>query len=342
MMHVSRWLLAKEGRAVVDADQVGAVRESARRVVRELGFLDQTLAATPYAPSTVHALIEIDRAPGITAAELAEVLLLDRSTVSRLLRKLADAGEVRDDLPAADRRQKALGLTDTGQRTVAAIHDYGAAQVKDAFAYLSEGARDTVQDGLGLYADALASKREQRPIPGRGSGITIEEQLRPGDIGQVVALHAREYQQISGFGVEFEALVARDLADFVALDHPDSRIWIARAPHGTVLGSIAIDLSGGLDDAHLRWFLLSSEARGTGLGGRLLNTAVAYADSRGVRTTVLWTFQGLDTARAMYEKHGFVLTLEQPGNRWGSTVVEQQFRRATPRSDQIAEPPAGG
>ena len=53
----------------------------------------------------MHALIEIDDAPGVTAAELAEALLLDRTTLSRLLRKLIDAGEVREDQGAEDRRK---------------------------------------------------------------------------------------------------------------------------------------------------------------------------------------------------------------------------------------------
>lgn len=307
--------------------RVSTVRADSRRMVRELGFLDQTLAATPHPPSAVHALIEIDRSPGITAAELAEALLLDRSTVSRMLRKLTDAGEIRDDAPAADRRQKALMLTEAGQRTVAAIHDYGTAQVQEAFTYLPERDRSMVARGIGLYADALMQHRKQAPVPAPGAGIELDAQLRPGDVGQIVALHAREYEKIAGFGIEFEALVARDLGDFVSLDHPDSRIWIARDADGTVLGSIAMDLSHGADDTHLRWFLLSPDARGTGLGRRLLNAAIEHADAHGVRTTVLWTFQGLDTARAMYEKHGFSLTLEQIGERWGSTVTEQEFRR---------------
>lgn len=314
-------------------EQVKAVRADSRRMVRELGFLDQSLAATTLSPSMVHALIEIDQTPGTTAAELADVLLLDRSTVSRMLRKLSEAGEIRDDAPAADRRQKALILTDTGKRTVAAIHDYGTNQVHTAFTYLPASQREAVAQGLHLYADALQRARSQDPVPDHAGEIEISTQLKPGDLGQIVALHAREYEKIAGFGIEFEALVAGDMADFITRNHPESRIWIARAPEGTVLGSIAIDLHSGPDDTHLRWFLLSSAARGTGLGRRLLNAAIEYADTQEVRTTILWTFKGLDTARAMYEKHGFTLTHEQAGERWGSTVIEQQFQRTNPAHD---------
>ncbi|MGW0943660.1 GNAT family N-acetyltransferase [Streptomyces sp. NPDC002623] len=296
-------------------------------MTRELGFMEQTLAATPYPPSTVHALIEIDRTPGITAAELADELLLDRSTVSRLLRRLVDADEIREDLGETDRRHKTLSLTGKGRQTVRAIHRHGTAQVESAFAHLAEPEQEAVRRGLRTYAEALVHSRLGHPLPGSRAAIEVDTELRPGDVGQIAVLHAREYAEIAGFGVAFEAVVAGDLAEFVRRDDPADRIWIARDEDGTVVGSIAVELSHGPREAHLRWFLVGRAARGTGLGRRLLNDAVAYCDAGGAEATALWTFQGLDTARAMYEKHGFALVSEQSGDRWGNTVVEQLFRR---------------
>jgi DNA-binding MarR family transcriptional regulator/GNAT superfamily N-acetyltransferase len=305
------------------------VRADARRLVRELGVIEQTLAGTPYPPSAVHALIEIDRASGITAAELADELLLDRSTVSRMLRKLVDAGEIREDQGVEDRRHKSLSLTAKGRQTVGKIHEYGSAQVRDAFAYLDEREQEAVRLGLHTYAEALVKKRRGTdPSASRGpQDIYVDTELRPGDIGQIVALHAYEYAKLAGFGVDFEALEAADLAEFVKRNDGSSRIWVARDAAGSVVGSIAIDRSHEPDE--LRWFLVGSGTRGTGLGRRLLQDAVTYCDESGVAETVLWTFQGLDTARALYEKHGFVLVKEQSGARWGKTVVEQQFRRSS-------------
>jgi DNA-binding MarR family transcriptional regulator/GNAT superfamily N-acetyltransferase len=307
------------------------VRAHARRIVRELGFIEQTVAATPYSPSAVHALIEIDRASGITAAELADELLLDRSTVSRMLRKLVDGGEIREDQGAEDRRHKSLSLTDKGRQTVGAIHEFGSAQVRGAFAYLDEREQDAVRVGLRTYAEALVKKRHgDDPSASRAPGaIHVETELRPGDIGQIVALHAHEYAKLAGFGVEFEAIEAADLGEFVKRNDRSSRIWVARNDAGIVVGSIAIDRSHAPREAHLRWFLVGSGTRGTGLGRRLLQDAVSYCDESGVAETVLWTFRGLDAARALYEQHGFVLVKEQSGERWGSTVVEQQFLRSS-------------
>ena len=41
------------------------LREFSRRLVRELGFMRNTLADSDLAPSAVHAIIEIGLAPGI-------------------------------------------------------------------------------------------------------------------------------------------------------------------------------------------------------------------------------------------------------------------------------------
>jgi hypothetical protein len=73
-------------------------------------------------------------------------------------------------------------------------------------------------------------------------------------------LHAREYAELAGFGVAFEALIAADLADFVKRADPFSRIWLAR-DEGAVVGSIAVDRSHSPGEAHLRWFLINHEYR---------------------------------------------------------------------------------
>ena len=55
--------------------------------------------------------------------------------------------------------------------------------------------------------------------------------------------------------------------------------------------------------------------------------AMAFCDQRGFASTQLWTFQGLNAARKLYESFGFALVHEEAGQQWGSKVVEQQFSR---------------
>ena len=161
---------------------------------------------------------------------------------------------------------------------------------------------------------------------------TITEGYTPGCIGRIAQLHAQYYAQSNGFGVEFEALVARELGAFCS-DYVSGRdgLWLAHGAAG-IEGSVVIDGTHAAElgeeaGAHLRWFITSDAVRGQGLGRQLLGRALAFADARGYQRTFLWTFNGLLAARHLYESHGFRLVHEHAGDRWGSVVLEQKFVR---------------
>jgi len=159
----------------------------------------------------------------------------------------------------------------------------------------------------------------------------IQRGPQPGCIGRITELHARHYAAASGFGVAFEAKVARELAAFCT-DYQDGRdgLWLATL-HGQVEASIAIDGHDGHGEgAHLRWFIASDAVRGQGLGRALLREALALCDGRGYPRTRLWTFDRLHAARHLYEQHGFVLVHSERGAQWGTPVNEQLFVRERP------------
>jgi GNAT superfamily N-acetyltransferase len=156
---------------------------------------------------------------------------------------------------------------------------------------------------------------------------------RPGAIGRIVEMHAAYYARHAGFGLAFEAKVARELAAFLErLDPARDRIWLAMHD-GRVEGSIVIDgIHADTEGAHLRWFIASDALRGSGAGKRLLGAALAFCDACRYPRTYLWTFAGLNPARHLYEKHGFRLVHQEPGSQWGTEVEEQRFERAHPGS----------
>jgi heme-degrading monooxygenase HmoA/GNAT superfamily N-acetyltransferase len=148
----------------------------------------------------------------------------------------------------------------------------------------------------------------------------------PGAIGRIVQLHASFYAEHSGFGVEFEAKVASELAAFCRRMNPvRDGIWLA-VEANEILGSIVVDGANAEDKgAHLRWFIVSDKLRGSGAGNQLLRAAMDFCSDRQYRSVYLWTFDQLHAARHLYEKHGFKLTKEQLGNQWGKEVNEQLF-----------------
>lgn len=145
--------------------EIQKVRDSSRRIVRELGFMKPTVAGTDLPPSAVHSIIEIGSNDGLTAGALGEILNLEKSSVSRMLRKLIDAGEVEERVNPNDARSKLLRLTVHGEATFAAINRFGHGQVAAAFLHLSDDQRRIVVAGLSAYAEALHRVRsEERQV----------------------------------------------------------------------------------------------------------------------------------------------------------------------------------
>ncbi len=148
----------------------------------------------------------------------------------------------------------------------------------------------------------------------------------PGCIGRISEIHGTYYHEHWGFGLYFEAKVATEISQFLQrYDAQRDGIWIATRD-GRIEGSIVIDGTHGKSrGAHLRWFIVSGEMRAKGVGRELINKAIGFCRLKEYRIVYLWTFEGLDAARHLYEEAGFQLVRQQKGEQWGITVNEQYF-----------------
>lgn len=152
---------------------------------------------------------------------------------------------------------------------------------------------------------------------------------RPGSLAGVVGLHMAYYGDAWGFGLEFETKVALEMAEFLRRMEPGRDLFLtAWDAEGRLAGSVTVDISGGgPQGGHLRWFIVSSETRGRGLGKDLMTRAMEFCDRQHIVQTWLTTFAGLDAARGLYERHGFRLASESHEDQWRGGVREQLFLR---------------
>lgn len=158
------------------------------------------------------------------------------------------------------------------------------------------------------------------------SEIKIINGYIPGSIGRIAELHGVYYHNNWGFDLFFEAKVAVELSDFLKrFDKKRDGFWLVLWD-GRIEGSITIDgIHGENEGAHLRWFIMSDNLRGKGLGSQLINKAVSFCRDKGYTKIYLWTFEGLGAARYLYEMAGFRLVEERKGDQWGTQVNEQKF-----------------
>ncbi|MCP4766691.1 MAG: MarR family transcriptional regulator [Gammaproteobacteria bacterium] len=312
----------------VTSPLVAQVRVASRDLVRQFGLMGQGVAGTDLSLSAVHAIIEIGRAHGLSSKQLCERLLLEKSTVSRLVKSLVGKGEIRELRSQDDLRMKHLHLTCKGKRSLLDIDDFAETQVSAALGGLDDRSRQGVLQGLQDYSRALKASATDNDHADSLERVKIESGYAPTIIGRVIVMLHAYMNRHYGFGAGFESRIAGDLAEFMTrIDSPQNKTWRAESG-GNIVGSISIDgedLGDGL--AHLRWFVVSDEIRGGGAGNLLLTRALEFCDERGFRETHLWTVKGLDAARKLYDSHGFELAEEYYGDQWGSEVLEQKFVR---------------
>lgn len=315
--------------ALTHAD-ILAVRDASRRMVRELGFMQPTLAETELPPSAVHAVIEIGNHGSMTASRLGQILLLEKSTISRMLARLVECGLIEERPSEADGRAKILSLTPAGHAALGDINRFANLRVGKALHSLGSSARQRVVGGLADYANALRTVHDKKEVA--STVVEIHEGFLPGAIGRVAEMHGRYYSREWAMSSFLEARVASGMAEFSQrLDRPINRLWLALQA-GEIVGSIAVDGEDlGDGKAHVRWVIVDDGLRGSGTGKRLLDSAVAFCDAQGFDEIHLWTFKGLEAARKLYQAAGFLLAEEWAGAQWGRMLTEQRFVRVQPK-----------
>jgi len=133
--------------------------------------------------------------------------------------------------------------------------------------------------------------------------ISIRHDLRTGDLGRIIALHGEVYDALPGFGLTFEAFVARTVAEYVLDAGCAGRIWLAERG-AELVGCSAMVLRGD-GVGQLRWVLVDATARGIGLGKELVNRTLDYARDEACSKIFLETTDGLPESQQLYEKLGF-------------------------------------
>ncbi len=199
--------------------------------------------------------------------------------------------------------------------------------------------------------------------PSFDANPTTRTGLRDGDVEAIVRLHRVSYEREFGFDSTFAAHVEEPLREFAASPSPRERVWIvdrggelrgcvavveaaraaareerggaegARSGAGATRGARAGDVNAHADvaahdvanAAQLRWFLVAPDARGAGLGRRLLDEAIEFSRGEGYSSLVLWTVDVLAAAARLYRSAGFEKVESRPTRLWGAALAEEKY-----------------
>jgi len=93
-----------------------------------------------------------------------------------------------------------------------------------------------------------------------------------------------------------------------------------------VVGSVFV-VEEDADTAKLRMLYVEPDARGHGIGRKLVGECLAFARDKCYRRMLLWTNDCLDAARAIYVAEGFRLIEEIPHHSFGKDLVGQVWAK---------------
>jgi DNA-binding MarR family transcriptional regulator/GNAT superfamily N-acetyltransferase len=299
------------------AARIEAVRRFNRFYTRRIGVLQEGLLASDFSLTEARVLYELAHREGSSAAALARELGLDPGYLSRILAAFARRGLISKAPAPADGRQSLLALTAAGRAAFAPLDARSRAEVGALLARLSApeqrrliAAMDAIEELLG-EDDAARAPYVLRPH-------------QPGDIGWVIHRHGVLYAEEYGWDQTFEALVAEIAGRFVTnFDARRERCWIAERA-GAIVGSVFLVRESDAV-AKLRLLLVEPEARGLGIGRRLVSECIRFARQAGYRTITLWTNDILVAARAIYIAAGFTLVAEERHHSFGHDLVGQNW-----------------
>ncbi len=310
----------------VSASAVASVREFHRFYTRRIGLLEEGLLASPFSLTQVRVLYELGHRPPAPASRIGRELGLDRGYLSRVLAGFRRRGLVRRERAASDGRQRLLTLTPKGKRTLRPLEAASDRQAARLLQRLAPIDRERLVGAMRTIKGLLAAGREP-------ATDYVLRPPRPGDLGWVVHRHGALYAAEYGWDERFEALVAGIVERFVArLDPRRERCWIAERD-GRIVGSVFL-VRKSARVAKLRMLFVEPDARGLGIGRRLVEECLRFARAAGYAKVVLWTQSVLVAARRIYERAGFRLVGRERHTSFGHRLVAEVWERdlASPRA----------
>lgn len=136
------------------------LRELLRILVRNLGILEKSdSSCCGVTIAQCHAIVEIGRIKKISLIELADLLGLDKSTMSRTINNLVEAGLVKRDIDTENRRYISIQLTDQGIEVFESIENSMYRYYSDIFKSIPEDKRNQVLDSLEILVKSVKENK---------------------------------------------------------------------------------------------------------------------------------------------------------------------------------------
>lgn len=293
---------------------ISQIRSFNRFYTNVLGLLDQHILDSGYSLTEVRVLLEISKANHCTANDLVNQLEIDRSYMSRIIKRLDKHGLITKIQSEQDNRVNFIVITEKGAYTIGLLNKKSDEQIANFIQHLSQDEVCKVLDAMEIIKNRFSEVINP---------ITIRN-FSTDDIVYVISRHRTLYQDEYGLSSIFGDYVDKGVHHFVKNFDASKECMLIPEIDDHPMGSIAIAK---VDNktAQLRYFLLEPGERGKGLGNKLVDMALGFCRDKGYTHVFLETISALKTARHIYKSKGFRITHTHENPEWGKDVCEERW-----------------
>jgi DNA-binding MarR family transcriptional regulator/L-amino acid N-acyltransferase YncA len=307
-------------------EAVNELRRNARSVVRELGLLNDAYFEIGVTLAERHLLIELTTYPSPTMGEIAERLLLDKSTISRLISNAVKKGYVECVTDEKDKRKRFLIITEKGQQTLNAFEPIAFNQTKKALLTLTNEEIEIVHKGVALYAKGLKSSRVQSTVGAENfscgaDNIKKIESLpeifsRLGQLGYTLDLFDEKdeeslyqiFQEVVDSGSQFPYECSSIKEFHRQFFTPQGQVYVCHSLEGEVIGGFYLKANYPGRSNHIAnaAYMIRNTYRGKGVGTLLVKASLYLAKDLGLHAMQFnMVLSQNKLAVKLYERLGF-------------------------------------
>ncbi len=301
--------------------KIAALRRFSRFFAQRLGSLEAGPAGSSYSATEVRVLGELAQYEQRTVTALSRSLGLDAGYLSRVIRRLETTGVVSKSADSADSRQQPLSLTAAGRAEVTTLEAITTARYASLVRTLPTFIHAPLLDAMERIEGAFSSD-----VPARDPAPWLLRPHRAGDISYVAQRTIASALEEFEFNAVYETMQLRTAADFMSQFDPATDCsWIAER-EGVAVGSVLVRKVSE-QVARLTMLHVESQARGVGIGRRLLAASIDFARRAGYDTMELELWDAMKTARFIVHAAGFRHVSAAAETRFGAAGTERHLWR---------------
>lgn len=302
-------------------EAINELRHQARNVVRELGLLNDAYFEIGVTLAERHLLIELSGVSSPTMGDIAERLLLDKSTVSRLIAKAVKKGYIECIKDDKDQRKRLLRMTEVGRQTLQAFEPIAFNQTKQALLTLTDVEVEQVYKGVALYAKGLRNSRTKLKVEEEKKWSCDNESLAQilndlNKLGYKLRLFDPQdedglyqiYNEVveSGSQFPYECSSIQEFHRHFFNEH--TQVYVCQTEKGEIVGGFYLKANYSGRSSHIAnaAYMIASKYRGKGIGTLLIRASLCFAKNLGFKAMQFNMVLSQNAlAVKLYQKLGF-------------------------------------